>query len=38
MKRIILPILALVVAGAVMNGCDDKKDDKSSAAGATATP
>lgn len=37
MKRIILPVLALVVAGAVLTGCDDKKKSDTSAAGAATS-
>lgn len=34
MKRMILPLLALFVAGAFMTGCDDKKDEKTDEAAA----
>lgn len=36
MKRFILPVLALVVAGAVLTGCDDKKKDDKAATAETS--
>ena len=36
MKRFLLPVLALLVVGTALTGCDDKKDEKKDEAAAEA--